>query len=154
MTVRPVTRHDMTALKGIIDATEMFPSEMLDDMAAAFLDGDASEEFWLTFDDGSPKAVAYFVAERLTEGTWNLLLIAVNPDQQGQGIGAKLLHHVEQALAARNERILLVETSGLPEFERTRRFYLKNGYELEATIRDFYQDGENKLVFRKVLTAA
>jgi ribosomal protein S18 acetylase RimI-like enzyme len=153
MTIRPMTRDDMTALKAIIDATEMFPSKMLDDMAADFLDGVAGEECWLTFDDGSPKAIAYYAPERMTEGTWNLLLIAVNPDQQGQGVGSKVLHYMEQTLAARRERILLIETSGLPEFERTREFYRKNGYEQEARIRDFYQDGEDKIVFRKVLAA-
>jgi RimJ/RimL family protein N-acetyltransferase len=54
-------------------------------------------------------------------------------------------------LAARGERILLVETSGLPEFERTRAFYAKHGYEEEARIREFYRAGEDKVVFRKAL---
>jgi RimJ/RimL family protein N-acetyltransferase len=49
--------------------------------------------------------------------------------------------------------MLLVETSGLPDFERTRAFYLKCGYEEEAHIRDFYATGEDKVVFRKVLNA-
>jgi RimJ/RimL family protein N-acetyltransferase len=42
-----------------------------------------------------------------------------------------------------------VETSGLPEFEATRRFYERNGYVREARIRDFYRKGEDKIVFWK-----
>ena len=89
----------------------------------------------------------------MTSGTWNLYLIAVHPEHQGRGVGAALVRHIEHALAERGERVLLVETSGLPEFERTRAFYLANGYDEEARIREFYAAGEDKVVFRKVLTA-
>ncbi|MCW6511298.1 GNAT family N-acetyltransferase [Lichenifustis flavocetrariae] len=78
-------------------------------------------------------------------------LIAVHPDRQGQGRGTALLRHVERVLAARGQRVLLVETSALPAFERTRAFYRQSGYGEEARIRDFYQAGEDKIVFRKAL---
>ena len=87
----------------------------------------------------------------MTEGTWNALLLAVRPDRQGKGLGAALMNDIEQTLARREERILLVETSGLDAFERTRNFYRKNGYEEEARIREFYAEGEDKIVFRKAL---
>jgi ribosomal protein S18 acetylase RimI-like enzyme len=153
MTIRPLKRVDLPALKAVIDATQLFPSQMLDDMVAGYLGGGTSNDFWLTIDNGGPLAVAYYVPERMTEGTWNLLLIAVHPDHQGQGQGAALLNYIEAALAARGERLLLVETSGLPSFERMRDFYRKNGYGEEARIRDFYQAGEDKVVFRKALNA-
>ena len=57
-------------------------------------------------------------------------------------------------MTERGERVLLVETSGLPGFERTRAFYRKLGYDEEARIRDFYQAGEDKVVFRKALAPA
>ncbi|MGB5636047.1 MAG: GNAT family N-acetyltransferase [Waterburya sp.] len=88
----------------------------------------------------------------MTEGTWNLYLIAVHPDYQGKGYGSSLLRYIEQMLAARGERLLLVETSSLARFEPTRGFYQKCGYEKEAQIREFYQAGEDKIVFRKSLT--
>ena len=82
-----------------------------------------------------------------------LLLVAVHPGRQGKGIGAALIAAVEQAIAARGARILLVETSGLPDFARTRAFYPRCGFAEEARIRDFYRAGEDKVVFRKVIAA-
>ena len=149
--IRPTVAADLPALKTIISVNQMFPAEMLDNMIGSFLAGEAAEERWLTVDDGGPIAVAYHVPERMTDGTYNLLLIAVHPDRHGQGLGAALMAHVEADLAARSARVLLVETSGLPEFERTRRFYRHIGYEEEARIREFYAAGEDKVVFRKAL---
>jgi ribosomal protein S18 acetylase RimI-like enzyme len=149
--IRPVKPDDLPALKTVIDATGLFPSAMLDDMMAGYLGGEVGNEFWLTIDDDGPIAVAYYMPERMTQGTWNLLLIAILPDHQGQGQGAALVAHIEQALQARGERVLLVETSGLPSFDRMRAFYRKCGYDEEARIRDFYQAGEDKIIFRKAL---
>lgn len=150
-TIRPMIAADLPALKGIIDANEMFPGEMLDDMTAAFLAGEGEEERWLTVDEGGPVAVAYYVPERMTDGTYNLLMIAVEPSRHGQGIGAGLMRYVEQDLAARGGRVLLVETSGLDAYARTRAFYAFIGYDEEARIREFYAAGEDKVVFRKAL---
>jgi ribosomal protein S18 acetylase RimI-like enzyme len=61
------------------------------------------------------------------------------------------LSHVEQMLAKRGERVLLVETSGLEAFEYVRAFYRNNGYEEEARIREFYKAGDDKIIFRKAL---
>ena len=153
--IRPLAIGDVLALKGLIDATGLFPSDMLDDMLAPYFEqGPAGAQSWLIDDDGGPVAVAYYAPERMTEGTWNLFLIAVRPERQGEGRGSVLLRQVEAALAKRGERVLLVETSGLPEFERTRDFYRRNGYGEEARIRDFYRAGDDKVIFRKVLGPA
>lgn len=151
--IRPIATADVPGLKLLIDATGLFPSSMLDGMIAGYLSGDVAGDIWLTLDDGDTQAIAYCAPERMTEGTWNLYLIAVHPGKQSKGIGATLLRHLEVLLQAKCERILLVETSGLPDYARTRAFYLKCGYHQEARIRDFYQAGEDKIVFRKVLTA-
>ena len=150
--IRTILRDDTTALKGVIDATGLFPGEMLDGMLADLFSGEASPDIWLTDDDSGPIGLAYCAPERMTQGTWNLYLIAVHPDRQGQGRGTAILRYVEQELAAKGERVLLVETSGLPAFERTRAFYRQLGYNQEACIRDFYKAGEDKIVFRKALS--
>lgn len=152
-TIRPIRESDVPGLKAIIDATGLFPPEMLDDMVASYLKGDPGcNDIWLTDDDGGHATVAYCAPERMTLGTWNLYLIAVHPAQQRKGRGAAMMAHVERQLAQRGERVLLVETSGLPEFERTRAFYRSIGYTEEARIRDFYKAGDDKVIFRKSLS--
>lgn len=151
--IRPATLGDVPALKTIIDAVGLFPSEMLDEMMADYFSHPESNDFWLTDEsNGEPVGVAYYAPERLTEGTWNLYLIAIDPDQQSKGRGKAIMTHVEQALSNKGERLLLVETSGRPEFEYQRAFYRRCGYHEEARIRDFYTAGDDKVVFRKLLT--
>lgn len=64
------------------------------------------------------------------------------------------MRYVEDALRASGQRVLLVETSGLPAFALTRKFYVKCGYEKEAQVRDYYAPGDDMVLFRKVLNAA
>lgn len=148
--IRPVTAADVPALCAVIDSTELFPGAMLDEMIAPFLAGGATEDVYLTYADGSgPRAIVYYAPERMTEGTYNLYLIAVDAALQSKGIGAALMAYVEKVLATAGHRILLVETSDLPEFQRTRNFYTRIGYTEEARIREFYGAGEGKVVFWK-----
>ena len=151
--IRDLTAADLPQIKALIDATDLFPSSMLDQMVQQFLTGNEPTEFWLVLTNPQPVGVAYVAPEKLTDGTFNLLLIAIHPEQQGKGSGTQLITEVEKRLSELGARILLIETSGLEGFDLTRRFYLKNGYEFEGRIRDYYQDGDDKLIFRKSLLA-
>jgi GNAT superfamily N-acetyltransferase len=154
--IRPSTPDDATALIDIAKAIGFQPNELeaLNKMLSDYFEGDRNtNRFWITDDDNGPVGVAYCEPERMTDQTWNLQLIAIQPDHQGQGRGTALLSYIEQTLASRGGRMLVVETSGLPDFERTRTFYIKCGYEEEARIRDFYTTGDDKVVYRKVLIA-
>lgn len=151
--IRHATPADTSALLALCEESGLFgPNEMefLGAMLAEHFGGN-SDQNWLVDEDDTLVSVALYAPERMTEGTWNLLLIAVRPDRQGQGRGSALLRHIEHALATRGERVLLVETSGLPNFERARAFYRQGRYDEEARIRDYYKAGDDKIIFRKAL---
>lgn len=149
--IRPIVRADLPALKRVISSTDLFPPDMLEGMIDGHLNGASDAVLWLTVAKPHPIAIAYAALEPMTEGCWNLYLIAVHVDHHSQGMGQALLRYVEDVLAVEGVRVLLVETSGNAGFARTRAFYVQAGYEEEARIRDFYQDGDDKIVFRKAL---
>ncbi len=149
--IRPLERRDLERVAYLVDENAMFPPEILPDLTAAFFDGD-DDQRWLVFDDGQVDAACYFVPEEMAEGVWNLLMIAIDPKRHGAGLGSQLMEAVETQLAEVGARILLVDTSGKDDFERTRAFYDMLGYEREARIRDYWSDGDDKVTFRKVLT--
>ncbi|MEM7664809.1 MAG: GNAT family N-acetyltransferase [Pseudomonadota bacterium] len=150
--IRPLVRGDLDRVAFLVEANEMFPPEMLEEMTTPYFAGESDAHRWLVFDESGVQAVAYYVPEQLTDGTWNLLLIAVDPKVHGKGIGSAVMRYVEAHLKEQGIRVLLVETSGVPEFERTRGFYDMLGYGREACIRDYYAAGDDKVIFRKALT--
>ena len=101
--------------------------------------------------DGQVIGFAYYAPAAMTDRTWYLYWIAVSSELQAKGIGSALLRHAEAAIRAGQGRLLLIETSSLPHYEPTRRFYLKHGYEQACVLNDFYADGDHLVVFRKRL---
>ncbi len=155
MNIRIVKKTDLSTLKNIIDSTGLFPSEYLDDMINPYFQTPEQEqtEFWIVCENENnhPIGLAYYAPERMTQGTYNLYLIAIHKIFQGKNMGTTLLKYIENHLKKSGQRILLVETSGLPNFQETRNFYLKNNYGKEAIVREFYAEGEDKVIFWKKL---
>ena len=150
--IRKVIGSDLDALKKILDSSGLCPSEYLGEMISEYLSDPASEEIWFTYvQDSEPVGFGYCVPEKLTDGTYNLLAIAVDKKSQGFGIGSKLINYLENELKRQQKRILIVDTSSSEDFALTRSFYLKGGYTNAATIKDFWKDGEDKVTFYKRL---
>ncbi len=152
MKVRPTVQGDIPALQDVLNSTELFPSEMLPDMVSGFLSGGDSSDIWLTCEkDGTALGFCYAIPQDMADGAWNMLAIAVLQTEQGRGCGSAIARQLEADLKARGQRILIAETSGMESFAQTRDFYRKNGYVEEARIRDFWADGDDKIVFWKSL---
>ncbi len=152
MNIRQTNLEDIAALQTVLEETGLFPSEMLPEMISNFLSDSDQSDVWLTYeDDHTAIGFCYAAPEQLTQGTWNMLAIAVLPSRQGDGIGAALVKELEQVLRTRSGRILIVDTSGTDAFSQTRAFYEKNGYAREARVRDFWAEGDDKIIFWKKL---
>jgi ribosomal protein S18 acetylase RimI-like enzyme len=87
----------------------------------------------------------------LTEGTFDLYWIAVDKQQHGKGVGKALLKAVENEIRQMGGRLIVVETSGLDNYMPTRGFYKSTGYTPEATLKDFYRDGDDLVIYTKHL---
>lgn len=99
--------------------------------------------------EGKVLGFAYFAPAAMTDRTWYLWWIFVGKECQAGGIGSELLRFAEEEIRRCRGRMLLVETSSLPHYELTRRFYLKHGYEQATVLADFYSEGDDMVVFRK-----
>jgi len=100
-------------------------------------------------ENDQPVGYACYGPTPLTDRAYNLYWIAVDPALAGQGIGTQILLAVEQVLNSQRARMLLIETSSGADYELTRRFYLKVGYFVLETLKDFYRDGEDRVIFGK-----
>ena len=150
--IRAVKQEDIHDLKKVIDSCGLFPSEYLDEMIHDYLNTTESQDIWFTYTDvNSAKAIGYCVPEKLTSGTYNLLAIGVAQDYQRMGIAKEMMHYIEQVLKAKGGRILLVETSSDDTQKPARTLYKKLAYTRMAVIKDFWNEGEDKIVFWKRL---
>lgn len=157
--IRLARPEDSASVTSLAVASGLFPADatsVTDGMMADYWarNRDAGHVCLIDLDDADePLGVAYYAPAPATDRTWYLTMIAVRADVQGQGRGAALMRHAEEALRTSGQRVLLVETSGLPSFARTRAFYRKCGYDEEARIREYYTVGEDMVLFRKQLNA-
>jgi ribosomal protein S18 acetylase RimI-like enzyme len=142
--IRPLRRDDLHSAVALVAAADLFPPGLLPDMAEPFLSGTSDELWWIAV---GGRRLAYAAPERLTDGTWNLLLLAVDPASQRRGLGRALVTTVVEALGKAGGRLLIVETSGTAEFAGTQLFYRRLGFRREARVRDFYGPGDDKVIF-------
>jgi D-alanine-D-alanine ligase len=87
-----------------------------------------------------------------TAGTWDLYWIAVSGDARGRGIGTLLMEEVERRLVDLDARLLLIETASRADYAPTRAFYERRGYEVVATVPDFYAPGDDRVIFARTFT--
>lgn len=128
--IRQTIQTDSEALLAIVKDSGQFDDggfAHVKETLGNYLDG-KSEDLWLTADDGEPVGVAYCAPEPVTDGTWNLLMLWTRGDRKGQGYSSALISRVEKILNERGVCLLIVETSGLPDFAGARAFYDKCGF--------------------------
>ena len=155
--IRPATPEDTAAVVDLVVAAEMFSADdawLVEGMLADYFETNKEHGHVCVIDDeGGPLGVAHYQPKPAADRVWDLTMIAVRPDRQGQGRGAAILRRVEEDLRAGGGRLLLVETSASAQYDRTRALYAKRGYEEEARIRDYWAEGDDLVVFRKALDA-
>jgi GNAT superfamily N-acetyltransferase len=156
--IRPTAPEETPALVELARETDVFKPheiialrEVLDDYHAFNrTQGHRSVSFER---DGRVIGFAYYAPAAMTDRTWYLYWIAVERSGQARGTGSALLRWAEDDIRREGGRLLLIETSSLPHYELTRRFYLKHGYEVACQLADFYADGDDLVVFSRRLLA-
>ena len=160
LSVRRLGRNDREPVRRILEATQRFTAdelttamELIDEWLAQ---GEASEYLTYVLEESNAwqaiRGYVCFGPTPLTEGTYDLYWIAVDPMSHGRGYGRQLLAFAEREAARRGGRSMLIETSSQESYGPTIRFYERAGYVLVARIPEYYRPGDDKLIFMKRLT--
>jgi GNAT superfamily N-acetyltransferase len=101
--------------------------------------------------DGRAIGYATYGNTPLSKGNWEIYWAAVDPNEQGHGTGRELMYRCEAAIKQLGGWQITLETSSTPQYERTRRFHMSCGYTEIARIPDFYNRGDDLVIFYKKL---
>ena len=149
-------KKDKGPLMQILRSTQEFkPVEVAvaEELIDGYLEDAVGYGYYVLIAESDPTLLGYicYGPTPLTEGTWDIYWMAVAKESQGKGIGGALLEAAEGEIGEVQGRLVIIETSATPEYEKTRRFYLGRGYEVIASIPDFYAPGDGKVMFQKKL---
>jgi ribosomal protein S18 acetylase RimI-like enzyme len=153
--VRPMTQNDRAVIADLIVSVENFNKAEVDcalELVDIFLnDPDQQDYYIVVAEDFESKVHGYacYGPVPLTKGTFDLYWIATHADARGRGFGHELMNYVESRVCEQQGRLLAVETSAKESYESTIAFYRRLGYEEASRIKDFYDVGDDRLIFVK-----
>jgi ribosomal protein S18 acetylase RimI-like enzyme len=155
--MRELRATDLPALTLILHQCEAFTEVEIAcalELLEIVINEPQQQDYRVAVSEGAGEVLGYILygPVPLTEGTYDIYWIAVDPNCQGQGIGQQLMIHAERQAKAARGRMICLETSSQGHYERTREFYRQAGYLEESRIRDFYRPGDDRLTYVKRFT--
>ena len=152
-----IEKKDKKDIEEILRSTDFFYDfeikialEIVDETIS---DGtEKSGYFWIkATDEDRVVAFANYGKEDFSTHSWEVYWIAVHQNSRNKKLGSVLLKAVEDDVRKSGGKILWIETSGRPLYASTERFYIRNGYTLHASLKDFYGPDDPKQIYAKVL---
>lgn len=156
--IRPLQQGDRERIQDILVATAVFTEEEVRvaiELIDATLHNPQQQDYEIfTAVSDQNKIVGYYCVgpTPLTQGTYDLYWIAVDPKSHGQGIGRLLSEHAEDRIRRHGGRLLIAHTSSLPKYDNTRTFYLRYGYLEVARIKEYYKPGDDLVIYGKYVS--
>jgi ribosomal protein S18 acetylase RimI-like enzyme len=157
MDIRPLVLKDRARLHAMLIDSRAFTSEEID-VAMELIDIVLKDQDQKDYKidcmvDDHDQAIGYicYGPTPMTQGTFDLYWIVVDPNFQGKGAGSKLLDFFEKEVRKMKGRLILADTSSIPEYEKTQKFYLKKGFQEVARVSDYYWSGNDRITFCKRL---
>jgi len=154
--IRTYQAKDRNGVIEIVSATGNFNASEIE-IATELIDiciekPEQRDYYSFVFEDEDTKRIAGFLIvgpTPATTGTYDMYWIASHPDFYGKGIAQQLDRFAEKFVREHNGYLLIAETSGQQSYDRTRAFYVKQGYQLLSQIADYYKPGDDLIVFGK-----
>jgi ribosomal protein S18 acetylase RimI-like enzyme len=153
--IRPLESRDKAAVMALIEATGFFRPEeavVAEELIDIYLTVPGQKDYRVVvIEDGEGRVAGYltFGPTPMAVGVFDLYWMAVDPRAQGRGYGRRLVEWLEEQARAEKARLIIIETSSTPKYEPTRRFYLGLKYSEVARIPDYYQAGDDRVIYTK-----
>jgi len=153
--VRLMKKSDKAAVMDILRRSGMFTPEEIavaeEQIDIAFDQPEQKDYNEMVIEDAQGRTAGWLSwgPAPMTEGTYDLYWIAVDPDKQGQGLGKELVRWLEDHVRDARGRLILIETASQANYEATRQFYLKQDYQEAARIADYYKPGDDRIIYAK-----
>jgi len=153
--IRRVEAGDRDAVRALVAGTGAFKDFEVDvamELVDAALSNPAQDDYHpYVLEDEAKEIVSYacFGKNPMTRATFDLYWIATRADRMGRGHGRRMLAFVEEQVRRRGGKLLVIETSSKESYGGARNFYLGAGYALAARLPDYYDDGDDKLIYLK-----
>ncbi len=147
---------DLEAIARIVKSSTFFSAEEIDlayELAAEKLSDGAACSYQFLFGEDEDFVWGYtcFGLIPATAGSYDLYWIAVDNHLRANGLGRQLLKKTEEIIHNEGGRHIYVETSSRHQYQTTHRFYEGCGYIREALLKDFYAEGDSKVIYSKAL---
>jgi len=157
MMIRSLVQKDRERLHSILVSTNAFTSEEIAvamELIDVVLKDRCQKDYQIDcMVDAQDQPIGYicYGPAPMTEGTYDLYWIVVDPQYQNQGIGSTLLDFLEEVVRQRRGRMILIDTSSIPQYDGTQKFYLSKGFHEVARVPDYYHPGNDRITFCKRL---
>jgi GNAT superfamily N-acetyltransferase len=147
-------KRDIQRVMEIVDSTGFFYDhevEVAVELVAERLSHGESTGYYFVFAevDGITAAYSCFGPITMSKTSFDLYWIATHNAFRGKGIGKQLLEETYRHARSMGCKIIIAETSGQEHYAPTRAFYVSNKFDLEARLKDFYDEGDDKLFYTK-----
>jgi ribosomal protein S18 acetylase RimI-like enzyme len=147
-----VKSGDIQRVKEIVESTKFFHDYEVEVAVELVIErlheGDKSGyNFVFAEVDGVVAGYSCFGLIACTKSSHDLYWIVTHDDFRGKGIGKKLLEETYKEARKMGATSLYAETSAKEQYAPTRHFYDKNSFTLEARLKDFYDEGDDKLIY-------
>jgi ribosomal protein S18 acetylase RimI-like enzyme len=157
MKIRLLARKDKAGLLSLLIKTKAFTSREID-VAMELIDivfKDKKQRDYTVYCalNDQDKLLGYicYGPSPMTEGTFDLYWIAVDPEVQSQGVGSSLIGFLEERVGEMKGRMILAETASIGQYEKTLKFYVRRGFTEVARVPDYYYPGNDRITFCKRL---
>lgn len=151
-----LVESDLEAIEKIVTDVGVFNEEEIKIarvLAEERFTGRDLDYIFLFLRDENANVMAYtcYGVIPFTDKRFDLYWIAVAKEAQGLGLGKRIMHETQQNILSLGGKRIYAETSGTEKYIPARNLYIQSGFEEATVLKDFYKDGDDKIIYSKNL---